>query len=559
MDGTRRCHRSTSLDREGSHTILTNRRDRGQGRDLIASAIDRILVLCDHPSTNNKLFLAGFATLLLGVCLARAYAGLACVRVYPQDSFSFLDGAWRLMNRQIPSLDFFSDLGPIIYLQTRVGLLLSHGDASGFGYGQAITAAVLGVWAYAIGGGRLSHTPRMLFCASLVFLAVSPVVIGEDPTRTTAACVYNRYGVALTALVMLEAFCESKRQSRRAELLAGLSTGTAVGLALFVKVTYFLGVGFLLLELFACRRQTLHRWKGIVAGSGAVFLAFWPFLGYTFIPMWNDLRTVAGSKHIEFKWYMVDALFQGLAPFLIFVFLAAALLWNIGERETARKIGVLAMATSAVGLFYMVTSAQGNRLPLNALLAIIVVHVVSTCFAAAPESQRLGRCVFIMWGALFIFSHASWDLAGAGYAVMGKLRIENSPLETFHSPRLAGFRTTERRYVALVNDGLDLLNKHRRQDDTVMSLDFSNPFSFGLGAKPAWGGVPVLKYGINFDETHFPAAERYFGRASLVMLPKQFTDGPMTEFIPKLYGPYLASHFHLVGETALWQLFRHNK
>jgi hypothetical protein len=531
---------------------------RRQSRDWLAWCIDRILVLWNLPILDNKLFLAGFAAVLFGVCLARAYAGIARIEAYPWDTFSFLDGAWRIANKQIPYRDYFESLGPIIFIQTRLGLLLAHGSVAGFAYSHAVVSAMLGLWSYALSARRLPHTPRVLLCASLVLLAVSPFMVGEAPNKTTAACIHNRYGYVLTALVLVEAFYASKHASRWSEFRGGFSTGTALALALFVKVSYFLGIGLLLIGLFWCRRQTLRRWTGIAAGFGSVFIAFWAFLGYTLAPMWNDMRAIGGAKHIQFQWPAIDAAYQGIAPFLVFVFLAVALLWSEGARDMARNAGILGLAASALGLFYLVTNSQGDRLPLNAVASVLVVQAVSSGFAAAASSQRVARCTLVLWTAFFVFSQAALDLAGTAYAVEGRLRVAGSSLEPFHSPRLAGFRARDGDYVKFVNGGLDLLGKYRQQNDTVMTLDFSNPFPFALGIPPAPGGVTCLKYRYTFDDTHSPSAERCFGQASLVMLPKKFTDYTMTQVIARLYGPYLADRFHLIGETEHWQLFRHN-
>jgi hypothetical protein len=39
------------------------------------------------------------------------------------------------------------------------------------------------------------------------------------------------------------------------------------------------------------------------------------------------------------------------------------------------------------------------------------------------------------------------------------------------------------------------------------------------------------------------------------MLPKTFTDDTQ-DAVPMIYGPFLESHFHLVGESSHWKLYR---
>jgi len=112
--------------------------------------------------------------------------------------------------------------------------------------------------------------------------------------------------------------------------------------------------------------------------------------------------------------------------------------------------------------------------------------------------------------------------------------------------------------VDYVNDGLTLVDQYRLPDDTIMSLDFSNPFSYALGMKPAPGGAITLHYGVNFSEARHPSAERLFGEARLVIIPKKPSEQGLRLGIPLVYGPYLKAHFHLIGESPGWRLYRHN-
>jgi hypothetical protein len=91
-----------------------------------------------------------------------------------------------------------------------------------------------------------------------------------------------------------------------------------------------------------------------------------------------------------------------------------------------------------------------------------------------------------------------------------------------------------------------------------MSLDFSNPFSYSLRIKPARGGTTVLQYGTTFDDRHRQSPEELFGFADLVMLPNFYSDGTLAASIPRLYGPYLNSHYKKVAESVNWQLYRQN-
>ena len=113
--------------------------------------------------------------------------------------------------------------------------------------------------------------------------------------------------------------------------------------------------------------------------------------------------------------------------------------------------------------------------------------------------------------------------------------------------------------MSFVNDGIDLVQRNRRPGDSLTSLDFSNPFSYSLGMKPVKGGMVDLQYRTNFDDFHAPSPERLMAGATLVMVPRAFSDGTLTMSVPRIFGPYLESHFHRIGESQQWRLYRQNQ
>src|ERR1019366_3322568 len=104
--------------------------------------------------------------------LVRTYIGLSGIVVYSHDAFGTLDGAWRVLHGQTPHADFYSPLGPIIYLVTAFGLLLSHGGAEGAGYSQALCGGLLGLWTYRLARHRLGDLPTILLWLSVVLLSI---------------------------------------------------------------------------------------------------------------------------------------------------------------------------------------------------------------------------------------------------------------------------------------------------------------------------------------------------------------------------------------------------
>jgi hypothetical protein len=522
------------------------------------SSFCRFLAGFHKPVKKSSLVL--FAFFLVCICAIRGYAGLDGMNSYSHDLFVSLDGGWRVLNGQIPYVTFFTDVGTFVHVQTALGLLLAHGHAQGVAYAQALTGCALGIWAYALAARRLSPVFAILFVLIVVLFTVSPSLIGDPAGGITAACLYNRYGYALAALLILEAFYAAPPASRFSPFLGGFSSGAIAALLLFTKISYFLGVGFLLVAMWPCRQQLRLRWFGIAAGFAIVFLPFWLYMQRTLLPMWSSLRLLAEAKHLSILPFTLPPATSASCQMGIVASLAVALLWRDGALSDARRLAIASFAVLAVGAFFLLTNYQHGRVPLLPILGLLIVQQVESRFRSNHREKLLLRTALVLWTCVFIVGSITLDSASLGHALGVRLRGEKIDDSTFNSPRLSGFQDYETWYVALVNDGIGLLQKYRHPSDTVASLDFSNPFSYALGIAPPRGGTPTgLQYRTNFDDDHHLSPEFLFGRATLVMVPETFTDVTLQQTIPRIYGPYLHKNFHLVGQTASWRLYRVNR
>ena len=516
----------------------------------------RFIASWSAPLLDRPTVAGGLLIVIVSLCLVRAYTGLSGIQVYSHDAFGALDGAWRVLQGQKPHADFYTPLGPLIYLVTAFGLLISHGGAEGFGYSQALCGFLLGVWTYRLSRRRLGHLPTILMCLTVVLLAINPSSVGEPPPNTSCMA-YNRYGYALVALLLVESAASGESAGRRTELWGGMSTGVVLALLLFLKISYFVGGLALASMLIPCRTQVKERWVGVVCGFLPVLLVFWAYLGFDLVPMWNDLRMVAGSKTPRMSWFIVNNLYLSVAFYLAFIFAAASFLSSAGARPAARGVRIAGVAVCLAGIFLLSTNFQFLGLPLSAIMAVLVLKQIASQ-PLAGNSKTVRHAVLLVWGSLIVAGSLNYEAMGLGFGASQKRSWEATPHASFNAGVLAGFRTFEKSYVELVNDGLWLVNRHRCPDDTVMSLDFSNPFSYALGMRPAPGGATTLHYRGNFSEARHPAPERLFGQASLVMAPVVPSDKGLIFSIPRIYGPYLSAHFHLIGESPGWRLYRHN-
>src|SRR5258708_17526674 len=126
-------------------------------------------------------------------------------------------------------------------------------------------ALFVGRWSFCLAKGRLAASPRLLLSFFLATLATSPHSPGVSPFVSSHAMVYNRYGYALVGLILMEAM--ARPFEKGGEWKGGFSTGVAMGLALFLKASFFfMAVGLIAGTALLLMRYAWQRLIGIVVG-----------------------------------------------------------------------------------------------------------------------------------------------------------------------------------------------------------------------------------------------------------------------------------------------------
>ncbi len=532
----------------------------GDRANLFTQCADRFNAMWQVPFLRRKTARAVLLLTIAAICLIRAWIGLTGSSLFTHDAFMLFDGAWRMLNGQRPHTDFYSHVGILSYLPTLVGLWISHGTAAGFGYGEALVGFLLGVWAYVLGRRRLSDAALALMCLGVVLMATASFSLGFVPLSLSPGMTYNRHGYAMIALILIEAFTDSRRTQARDDFWGGISSGVAVGLLLFLKITYFGAALFLLAVLLPCRTQIRLRWRGLILGFAGTCLLCCAYFRFNMMPLINDLRMIAGGKHIRIRWYILDGIFQDAGLALAFAIAAALLMMSENNWRSARAILIAALAVCLTGILIIFGNYEQNGFPLAVFLAIVIIDAINRRISAQPN---LFRTAVLVVGSAFIVGSLFSGGLGLSYGFVQKF-LRKADTQSFDAPNLKGFTVTydEPNYPIVFNEGFALIRKNLRPGDTLMSLDFCNPFSYGLGLKPARGGATVLQYKTTFNDAHRPSAEWLFGSANLVIAPNRYSADSRfpddNEDTLRIYGPYLRRHFHVIAETRIWRLYRRN-
>ena len=108
-----------------------------------------------------------------------------------------------------------------------------------------------------------------------------------------------------------------------------------------------------------------------------------------------------------------------------------------------------------------------------------------------------------------------------------------------------------------MNDGVQLLQRESRPEETIITIDMTNPFSYALERPPADAGIESPTYNFNIDDQHRPSDDRFFGNANIVMLPKR--PAIDTKYFVGFYDAYktpLHQRYELAAQSELWWMFR---
>lgn len=516
-----------------------------------------------------------FSIVLLLACLVRVGGRGLPILSYGHDLMCTLDGAWRVLNGQHPYIDFYPGFGPLMHLLSAAGLWFSHYAAQGLAYTTGMVGFVIGLWTYVIARRGMSPPGALLagwFCALLV---LAPFNLGEAFWHLTEAEVYNRYGYALTAIVLIECFGPAAR--RPGKKFAGVSGGVACGLLFFLKPTYFLVSAAII--FWACVMRFHARSRLFAASLGfsmvaACFLLY--FRGDPGAILRDMLLQIQARGAGPESAALLPSTLGGLFPSMMLTGLA----WLVGLGTADESPGdwrrwirapyrqlACAGIVAVGGILLLSTNFQKTGFPLTAVFGIvlgdsILVHA-QIATSPANRDRTLFRLAVLLLVALAAAPMAVSNAAGLAYGFVKSYRRDPPDTVLFRTEVLKKLRMqgpsspwNGPEYATTVNDGLDLLGRCSRPDESVFTFDFSNPFSYGLQRRPAPGGSLWLYYGDNFDDVHKPSPERLLGHADLVMVPKQPWDPERFRGTWRNYGGFLTRHFALAAESSRWYMYR---
>jgi hypothetical protein len=513
---------------------------------------------------------------LAAICLLTVYIGVVPTLIFGHDNFFFLENGWRTLNGLRPHLDYWSPWGPVMFLLVAFGLKLGNASPNAIGYGSALFGLIIGLWTYRLGRHRFAPVPRMAFSLYAVLLVVAPYPLGLWPSASSHAMVYNRYGYALVALVIVECFQASKEDA--GELAGGVSSGAAAALALFLKASFF----FVMLPLIAFsllfRRPKATRLLGLALGFGAVALVGMAYLRFDVPGVVNALRMAAGARASALSAkYPVWEIESNLGPlFLVLALMLSASFLNSGARGrwAQLQLPLLGVMVYLTDIALLSSNFQGDALPLLPVYSLLVIHrLVDARNQSSTELRReqlpYHASLLMLFSLVFLPPLCS-DVVGLATGTVRKAYPSQarSPVR-FTEPRLSALILYDRPpndseiasngsiYTTYVNDGTSLLRRYCSSADRVSTIDMQNPFPYALGWRPARGGLANLSFGATVSAQYRPSFDAYFGDSTVVMVPKHPAQRPAhLDGFYAIYLPALRQRFSLATESDWWWLYK---
>jgi hypothetical protein len=506
------------------------------------------------------------AVLLFLVCLAVATVGVPRLRVFGHDLFVSLDGGWRVLNGQRPGVDFYAQLGPAYYLLHAAGLWLAGKNARGLGYGSALATALISFWVFFALRPRMKAAPFFVACLFLALLAAAPFPLGLGFTQAAFSMKHNRYGYALTGLVLLESFLPQNDGSPKQQFAGGFSTGLACALLVFLKISFGLVALTFAAVSLPLRSGARIRLAGMAVGFAAFSVPIMAYLRFDLPALVREYRLLAAVKaaaigaHDVIKRMYVDR-FE-IAPVALMVALVG-LLPGIPVRRRFTLMLVVAMATVA-GTLLLLTNSQPFGLPLLGVAALLLLNEVT---AAVPDGSAPPQMApLLALGLLAVGIPMCIDAAGLGTAIGDKL-LRGKPGYRFHEPQLASIEFVDcatpclqndngQNFVRYTEEGIALVQANGRPGESVRGLGMSNPFSYATLRPPSHGGAVVLGK-TDISSVVMPPEKFLIGDVALILAPKfPASERDTLAAILNAYPNLLGTEYRRVAESPNWILYR---
>ena len=533
---------------------------------------------------NSKKCLIIFYLIALGLSYALLVApGQSYTSVYFCDTMSLLNATYRVSLGQIPSKDFYSEFGPLVFYLSSVGLTLGLNSGVTFALGGVLAFILILTPGLLMMQSRFSTVSILLVSVYFWLLIVVPIDTGDSYNNLTWGLFYNRHGWAVLSFLFLF-YVEPRKPTSKIMYLDGTLIAILVIFALYSKITYgLIALAFVFANMLVSKYNrstslislaiiilsivlielTLDLNEGYVKSITTAINdrslnrgGFWGMLS-TIVKHANTL-TAMSLVMIYLVLFGKNRVFDGLfvlgciatclvvadqnggpENFLPIIFTVLIVCAELIRRNNINLIDVKTKVTSNHYLVILTLIVIFLAKPIaNRTLALQDYYSKSITMQAIEDTpEKLSTFLVSSKHRHFLLSEYL-EQKGTSPALIGNLRLSlDDELSTYE-------------YYLSIIDGHNLLKPYINIKSKVFVLDISNPFLHTHGLQPRKHGYP-FKYEIPSDETHV-----VFKGITIVMEPKLIYEYHRHSWFKRAYGEYVENNYVKLATSKYWNLWR---
>ena len=491
-----------------------------------------------------------FAIALI-LALLLALPGQTVTTKYVNDLFIFLDGAYRIMEGQVPNQDFHSSLGPLAFYLPAVGYALTGQLGAAMPVGMAIAVVLLGVVGAHIIGSRMRALTGVPLAVFLLLVATVPLNPGEGIGDLSFAMFYNRLGWTAVGLLLIM-YLPPRASDNTHTYLDALCATALTAFLIYLKGSYGLvALGFI---VFTLTNRSSWRWSALalalLAATAIVVELVWRgSAGYLDdvmlardvsgeLPDFRRLATIVLQNLADIAVYLVFAallvaLRRSFRDFLFMGFCGATGVLIIEQNfQIVGIVTLVAGGAVAAEMLAIHLERRGLHLGLPLLLGILML----------PVTVQNGIALTLHSG--LALTNQGDEIALPNLAGVHLVKLNNEGLYRNFS-----------RYNQSIADGAGALASLDTAVERVVVFDFVSPFTAGLGLVPPEGDSPWYHWGRTLDDEVYPPAESILADAKIIMDPKWAIEAWTAGGMRRVYASYLDANFTLERETADWRVY----
>jgi hypothetical protein len=598
----------TMIDRlieasEGAVATLCGKAGRVVGRRLVANAHELAAARFDGLTVAVPLLLLLSVPVLLGdqIILDSWWVDFALP----------LDTSLRWAHGQVPHIDYQTPVGAAYWLIEGLATELVGVRPKSVVVANFLAAVPIALGGYLLARRRLSGGITGLFVLAVVSLVISPRAAGDMPGQVSFFAAYNKYGLAILAILLVTLFVEPRRAHGR--LASAAEVGIVAFLLLwliYLKVTFaaIAGAGALVALHYAPGNRRLVASALVVAALAVVGVGLLTGINEPYV---RDLR-LAAEAGPPFRWAktLIDLYSSPVALFVLALSLVAY--WRASGAEDRVRVAnvVVTLGLFAASVLAM-NQVHDKALPLTfAVLVVLAQRALGQRPAADDDAQaatrRLHAFVPPLLGATALVAIALVaDLISVTFyhRYQGDERLvafcddPEAPacsivynifredvaerMAPFPDPRVAatapsppamtpageGYATIMELYEncdadenclfwKLYEQLFVMLDGQVTKSDRPYFLGFMNILPYYYQVAPPRHVLAWIDFDRNLSRRSHPDPEVLFSDVTLLVVPRVDFDLGWVPELEELYGADIARLFIKIAETETWTIWR---